>query len=116
MRAYAIPDKFKMQCVEKYDGNGDSKVHLEAFREHLILHGTLDEIACKAFPLTLMGVAKDWFTGLPPKSVDSFKELGYQFLAQFLAMRKWKKNATYLLTMCQGKEETLKDFMLCFNK
>ena len=80
--------------------------------EHIVLHGTPNAIACRAFPLTLKEVAKDWFTGLPPKSVDTFKELGRLFLAQFLATRKRKKGVTCLLTLCQGKEETLKDFML----
>jgi hypothetical protein len=116
VKAYPMPDKFKMPRIEKYDGSEDPQDHLKAFREHLILHGTPDEIACRAFPLTLKGVAKDWFTGLPPKSVGTFKELGRLFLTQFLATRKRKKNATCLLTMRQGKEESLKDFMLRFNK
>jgi hypothetical protein len=68
VKAYPMPDKFKMPRIEKYDGNGDPQEHLEAFREHLILHGTPDEIACRAFPLTLKGVAKDWFTGSPEVS------------------------------------------------
>jgi hypothetical protein len=101
-----------MPRFKKYDGSGGPKVHLEAFQEHLILHGTLNEIACKAFPLTLTGVVKDWFTGLPSKSVNNFKELGYQFLAT----HKRKENTTSLLTMHQGKDESLKDFMICFNK
>ena len=75
VRAYTMLDKFKMPRVEKYDGSGDPQAHLEAFREHIILHGILDEIACRAFPLTLKGVANDWFTGLPPKSVGTFKKL-----------------------------------------
>jgi hypothetical protein len=116
VKAYPMPDKFKMPRIEKYDGNGDPQEHLEAFREHLILHGTPDEIACRAFPLTLKGVAKDWFTGLPPKSVGTFKELGRLFLTQFLATRKRKKDPTCLLTLRQGKEESLKDFMLRFNR
>jgi hypothetical protein len=116
VKAYPMPDKFKMPRIEKYDGSEDPQDHLEAFREHLILHGTPDEIACRAFPLTLKGVAKDWFTGLPPKSVGTFKELGRLFLTQFLATRKRKKNANCLLTMRQGKEESLKDFMLRFNR
>jgi hypothetical protein len=111
-----MPDKFKMPRVKKYDRSGDPKAHMEAFREHLILHDTPDKIACRAFLLTLTGVAKDWFTGLPSKLVDSFKELGYLFLAQFLTTRKRKNNITCLLTMCQGKDESLKDFMLRFNK
>jgi hypothetical protein len=67
VRAYTMLDKFKMPHVEKFDGGGDPKAHLEAFREHIILHGTPDKIACRAFPLTLTGVVKDWFIGLPPK-------------------------------------------------
>jgi hypothetical protein len=116
VRAYTMLDKFKMPRVEKYNESRDPQAHLEAFREHIILHGTLDEIACRAFPLTLKGVAKDWFTGLPPKLVGTFKELGRLFLAQFLATRKRKKSVTCLLTLHQGNEETLKDFMLRFNK
>jgi hypothetical protein len=116
VKAYPMPDKFKMPRIEKYDGNGDPQEHLEAFREHLILHGTPDEIACRAFPLTLKGVAKDWFIGLPPKSVGTFKDLGRLFLTQFLATRKRKKDPTCLLTLCQDKEESLKDFMLRFNR
>jgi hypothetical protein len=80
VKAYPMPDKFQMPRIEKYDGGGDPQAHLEAFREHIILHATLDEIACRAFPLTLKGMAKDWFTGLPPKSVGTFKEIGRMFL------------------------------------
>ena len=58
-RAYIMPDKFKMPRVKKYNGSEDPQAHLEAFREHIVLHGTLNEIACRAFPLTLKGMAKD---------------------------------------------------------
>jgi hypothetical protein len=116
VRDYTMPDKFKMPRIKKYDGSGDPQAHLKAFKEYLILHGTPNEIACRAFPLTLTGVAKDWFIRLPSKSVNNFNELGYLFLAQFLATRKRKKNVTCLLTMRQGNEESLKDFMLRFNK
>ena len=66
--------------------------------------------------MTLKEVVKDWFIELPPKLVGTFKELGRLFLAQFLVTRKRKKSVTCLLTLCQGKEEILKDFMLHFNK
>ena len=99
VRAYAMPNKFKMPRVEKYDRSGDPQSHLEAFREHIVLHGTPDAIACKAFLLTLTGVVKDWFTGLPPKLEGTFKELGCLFLAQFLATLKRKKSVTCLLTL-----------------
>ncbi|XP_059446601.1 uncharacterized protein LOC132178164 [Corylus avellana] len=111
-----MPDKFKMPRVDKYDGSGDPSDHMESFRAHIILHDTPDEIACRAFPLTLKGVAKEWFGGLSPKSVDNFDSLGQQFLGPFLAVWKRKKNPAYLLSLVQGKTESLKDFMLWFNR
>ncbi|XP_059436771.1 uncharacterized protein LOC132169835 [Corylus avellana] len=78
---FPLPDKFKMPRVDKYDGSKDPSDHMESFRDHIILHDTPDEIACQAFLLTLEGVAKEWFGGLSPKSVDSFDYLGQQFLA-----------------------------------
>jgi hypothetical protein len=79
--AFPMPDKFKMPHIKKYDGSKDPTEHVENFWERFILHGTLDEIACRAFPLTLVRVAKDWFARLLIKSVDKFKDLGYLFLA-----------------------------------
>ena len=83
IRAYAMPNKFKMPHVEKYDKSGDPNVHQVAFWEHLILHGTLDKIAYRAFSLTLAGLAKDWFIELPSKSVNNYplRVSNFQFLS-----------------------------------
>jgi hypothetical protein len=62
--------------------------------------------------LTLKTVAKDWFEGLDPKFVDNFKTLG----CLFLVVRKFKKNLAYLLSLQQGKDKLLKDYMLRFNR
>jgi hypothetical protein len=96
VKAYPMPDKFKMPRIEKYDKSRDPQAHLKAFQEHIILHGTPDEIACRAFPLTLKGVAKGWFTKFSLKLVGTFKELGRLFLTQFLITRKRKKSVTCL--------------------
>ncbi|XP_059431626.1 uncharacterized protein LOC132165149 [Corylus avellana] len=80
---FPLPVNFKMPRVDKYDGNGDPAEHMESIRTHFSFHRTPDEIACRIFPLTLAGVAKDWFARLPAKS---------------------------------RKEESLKDFMLRFNR
>ena len=72
---FPLLDKIKMPCVDKYDGNGDPAEHVENLCHHFSLHGTPDEIACRTFPLTLVGIAKDCFARLPTKSVDNFKDL-----------------------------------------
>jgi hypothetical protein len=81
---FPLHDKFKMPLVDKYDGRGDPAKYVESLRAHLILHGTLDEISCRAFPLTLTGVAREWFARLLVKSIDNFKDFGCLFLCQFL--------------------------------
>jgi hypothetical protein len=88
---------------------------LENFRVHLDLHGTPDEVACRAFPLTLTRNARDWFKRLPSGSVDKFEGLGREFLGQFMAAQTRKKPSRYLLTLQQGSNETLKDFMAQLN-
>jgi hypothetical protein len=76
---------------------------MESFRAHLILHDTSDEIACRAFPLTLKGVAKEWFDNLSTKYVDNFDTLGRQFLTQFLAVNKRKKVPLIYYLWYKGK-------------
>jgi hypothetical protein len=113
---FPLPDKFKDPRVDKYDGSGDPFDHVEGFRAHLALHGTPDEIACRAFPLTLKGVAKDWFNNLKPQSIDNFDMIGRQFMNQFLDIHRRKKNPAYLLSLVQEKEEPLKDYLHRFNQ
>jgi uncharacterized Fe-S cluster-containing protein len=38
---------------------------VENFRVHIVLHGTPDEIVCRAFLLTLKEIVRDWFRRLP---------------------------------------------------
>ena len=113
---FPLPDKFKVPWIDRYDGSGDPSNHMESFRAHLILHGTPDEIACRAFPLTSKRVAKEWFGNLNPKSIDNFDTLGCQFMNQFLAARRRKKNPAYLLSLVQGKTESLENYMQRFNQ
>jgi hypothetical protein len=113
---YRLLEKFKVLQILSYVGDGDPLDHLENFRAHLDLHGTPDEVACRAFPFTLSGSARDWFRKLPPNSVDQFKDLYKIFLTEFLAFRTKKKPSGYLLSLCQQSNESLKVFMARFNR
>jgi hypothetical protein len=96
---YRLPKKFKVPQILSYAGDRDSIDHLENFRAYLDLHRTPDEVACRAFPLTLSKNARDWFRKLPPNSVDQLKELSKIFLTEFLAFRTKKKPSGYLLSL-----------------
>lgn len=109
-------DKFKVPRVDRCDESGDLSDHMEGFCAHLILHGTPNEIAYRAFPLNLKGVAKEWFNNLSPKSIDNFDTQGHQFLNQFLVVRRRKRNPAYLLSLVQSKIESLKNYIRRFNR
>jgi hypothetical protein len=89
---------------------------LKSYKAHIDLHATTDEIACRAFPLTLEGSAQEWFGGLPANSIDSFEDLAKTFLTQFLASKKRKNTLQYMLALRQGETESLKDYLQRFNK
>ena len=52
-----LPQKFRMPQIESYNGVKDPLDHLETFKTLMHLQGIPDEIMCKAFPITLKGVA-----------------------------------------------------------
>ncbi|XP_062155172.1 uncharacterized protein LOC133863226 [Alnus glutinosa] len=80
------------------------------------LHRTPEMVACRAFPLTLSGNARDWFKKLPPNSIRHFDDLGRMFLTQFMAGRVRRKPSGSMMSLHQGPEESLKDFFMRFNQ
>jgi ribonuclease HI len=114
--SYPVPARFKVPPVKNYDGTGDPVGHLKSYKAHIDLHATTDEIACRAFPLTLEGSAQEWFGGLPSSSIDSFEDLAKTFLTQFLASKRRKNTLQFMLALKQGENEPLKDYLQRFNK
>lgn len=78
--AFPLSQKFNILQMDMYDRSKDLVGHLENFRAHIMLHGYVGEIACRAFPLTLKRIVRGWFGTLRPGSIDSFEELAKQFL------------------------------------
>jgi hypothetical protein len=111
-----LPDKFKVPEIPFYTGLEDPVEHLDNFRAHMDLHRTPEMVACRAFPLTLSGNARDWFRSLPPNSIHHFKDLGRMFLTQFMAGRVRRKPSGSLMSLHQGPEESLRDFFMRFNQ
>jgi hypothetical protein len=88
---FDLPRRFKVPNISIFLGCEDPVEHLDNFRSHVSLHKTPDVVACRAFPLTLSGKARDWLRNLLPKSIDSFGTLGKKFLAQFMSGRTGRK-------------------------
>ena len=84
VNSFPLPHKFRMPHINSYDGVKDPLDHLETFKTLMHLQGVADEIVCKAFPTTLKGATRIWFSRLTPNSVSTFKELSAQFTAHFI--------------------------------
>ncbi|XP_075633449.1 uncharacterized protein LOC142605909 [Castanea sativa] len=80
------------------------------------LQGVPDVIMCRAFPTTLKGPARIWYNRLMPNSINTFKELGAQFVSHFIGGHRYKKSIACLMSIRQREDEMLRSYVSHFNK
>ena len=105
-----------MPSLDSYDGARDPFNHIANFKTTMHLQGVPNEIMCKAFPNTLKGPARVWFSKIPPNTVSSFEELSKLFVNNFIGGQRHKRSSSSLLTIKQGENESLRSFITRFNK
>ncbi|KAL2249921.1 UNVERIFIED_CONTAM: Retrovirus-related Pol polyprotein from transposon opus [Sesamum indicum] len=110
-----VNPSFRMPDLPRYDGTRDPQEHIAAFDMVMNLYGQASSIVAKLFVTTLTGKAQEWFTNLPPGSIESYEQLVQKFAFHFASKRKQKRSATHLFTIRQGENESLKNFMGRFN-
>ena len=106
VNSFPLPSKFRMPHMDSYDGVKDPLDHLETFKILMYLQGVADAIMCRAFPTTLKGAARIWFSRLAPNSISTFKELSVQFTAHFIGGHRYKKSTACLMSMKQREDKT----------
>ncbi|KAB1200127.1 hypothetical protein CJ030_MR0G008003 [Morella rubra] len=82
-----LPSKFRMLVIDRYTGVTDPLDHLEGYRSQMDLLDTQNAIKCKAFPITVAGSARIWFSRLRRNFISSFKELSRAFISHFIASK-----------------------------
>ena len=102
--------------MDSYDGARDPLDHLETFKTLMHLQGVADAIMCRAFPTTLKGAARIWFSRLTPNSISTFKELSAQFTTHFIGGHRYKKSTACLMSIKQREDKTLRSYISRFNK
>ncbi|RDX90197.1 hypothetical protein CR513_27964, partial [Mucuna pruriens] len=81
----------------------------------IYISGGNDKISCKLFPGTLRGVAMQWMSTLPPRSIQTFRDLAGSFLSQFAANKVKRLEVADLFDIKQGEGESLKKYLARFN-
>ncbi|XP_030941982.1 uncharacterized protein LOC115967007 [Quercus lobata] len=116
INGHPLPPKFKMPSLDSYDGACDPFDHIATFKTTMHLQEVPNEIMCRAFPTTLKGPARVWFSKILPNSVSSFEELSKLFINNFIGGQRHKRSSSSLLTIEQGENESLQSFITRFNK
>ena len=106
-----LPQKFRMPQIKSYDGVKDPLDHLETFKTLMHFQGVPDEIMCRAFPKTLKGAARIWFSRLTTNSINNFKELSAQLTSHFIGGHRYKKSIACLMSIKQREDETLRSYI-----
>nr|KYP66941.1 hypothetical protein KK1_013252 [Cajanus cajan] len=106
-----LPHGWKPLHFDRYDGTTDPDEHIDMYTTQINLYTNNDAILCRVFPTSLKGVALNWYTQLPPESIDSFGTLVWRFTAQYATSRPHHVTSAALASLRQNDDEPLRTFM-----
>ena len=89
---------------------------MQHYETWMAMQGQSAATLCQAFSLTLTGSGFEWFRSLRPGSIPSFRALREAFLARFATLVVQKKSKTYLLSIRQEGDETLRQYLTRFTE
>ncbi|XP_021611927.1 uncharacterized protein LOC110614642 [Manihot esculenta] len=72
-------------------------------------------LMCKIFSTILIGSASAWFNSLEAGSIKSFIDLASVFISKFIVRVPTERKTSYLETIQQRKNESLKKYVAKFN-
>jgi hypothetical protein len=113
---YPLPAKVKIPQLETFVGLKDPFDYLDSFRTVMRLQGVSDEIICRTFLTNLRGSAIVWFNQLETGFIDTFAQLSWAFIDNFIGGRRLARPANYLLNIRQREGESLRSYIQRFNK
>jgi len=93
--------------LDRYTGETDLDEHLKVYIAHVALYTSQDAVK---------GPTLEWFTTLPPYSIDSFDVLSHMFSTHFAGSRPHQTTTISLLGIRQEQNELLRAFIDRFSK
>nr|GFB32827.1 reverse transcriptase domain-containing protein [Tanacetum cinerariifolium] len=97
--------------VKTYKGTGDPDDHLKIFESAATIENWPQPVWCHMFNSTLVGNVRNWFSKLPRRSIDGFKELQRAFRLNFTQRKKYAKNHVKLASVKQRQRESTSTYV-----
>ncbi|XP_074323243.1 uncharacterized protein LOC141660178 [Apium graveolens] len=101
---------------DSFDGLADPKEHLNYFEQISNIYDYSDLTRCRFFASTLKGGAQKWFSRIPSRSVDSWKDFREIFLKRFRANQMNELQMCHLEIIQQRSKESLPEFIKRFQE
>ncbi|KAL0311550.1 UNVERIFIED_CONTAM: hypothetical protein Sangu_2449700 [Sesamum angustifolium] len=109
--AVAPPRRSPFSVLSEYDRTGDPQEHLDKFYGKIDWYDLGDAAYCKLFRTTLSERALAWFNQLPAGTISSLEQLTQRLLHHFSMNKRVPKTATFLFTIRQRENESLREYM-----
>ena len=107
----ALPPKFKIFYVKKFEGSRDLKKHVRRYLSIAEMKGLDEKQTLNAFPLSLTGGALRWYYSLNPSKTKVWNELVELFVDQFIFNTMIDVTLRDLETNKQGVAETFSKYI-----
>ncbi|XP_021626982.1 uncharacterized protein LOC110625651 [Manihot esculenta] len=95
--------------------NGNPREHILNYKMFMELQTHLDALMCKVFPTTLTGPAQAWFNSLEARSIKGFTDLANIFINRFITGVPAERKTSYLETVQQRRNKSLREYVARFN-
>ncbi|XP_057756259.1 uncharacterized protein LOC130975485 [Arachis stenosperma] len=93
----------------------DPQEYLMTFEARINLEGAADAVRCRAFLVTVAGLAIKWFNTLPNGSIANFDDVSRKFMAQFTTRITKAKHPINLQGVTQNQDEPIRKYLDKFN-
>lgn len=105
------PEKFKMPDIDKYDGTGCPKTHLQLFFSNVGSMGLTQKQMAQIFPRTLSGAAGRWFAQIEKSTLKSWDDIANAFVKQYNYNTQMEVTRRRLEMTRQRPNERFTDFL-----
>ena len=109
------PQGFKVPEFVKFTGedNRTTWEHVSQFNAQLGVHGMVDHLKIRLFPLSLSGTAFSWFSALSPNSIHTWSQLEHKFHEHFYSGDN-ELRLSHLTSVRQKSDESVADYVRRF--